>query len=201
MYVEEINCILTESRANDQEAGSLSSSEIEIVKSSDISKDKIIKLDDDTVFQFDCIVDDDYLILKLSEIDAVAPYTYCINKTLKQMQDIHKMFKSCDNLDEVKSHIDKLFKNDKIKLSQIKDEEIIFEFKAYFISYEDDFQIVAERKMVNNKDSMLLKLYQIQKQELKVIKEIETYIKKNDFKKNELLNQIKEIKEKYENKK
>ena len=201
MKVEEINVIkLTESVINEnkEENESLSTSKIIMEKSSDY-KDQIIELKNkDTVFKFESNVEGEYLSIKLSEVDAVAPYFYIVYLTLDKMKEIHKMFRSCDDLEEVKIHIDKLFEEHKIKLEQQKPEEIILNFKAFFISKEDDFQIFAERKIVDNKNSMLLKLYEIQKNKIKMLKEIEEFIKDNDFSKNQILEKIKAIKEKYE---
>ena len=200
MKIEEITCNITKSRIYESDNDSLSASQIEVIKSLDIPKEKIIKLDDDTIFQFDCLIDDDeqYLSFKLSEIDAVAPYIYIKNIKLDEIKRVHKMFRACDDLTEVKNHIDYLFKNNKIKLSQKKNDEIIFEIKAFYISYEDEFKIVAERRMVNNKDAMLLKLYDIQKKKIKMLKEIENYVKNNNVDKNKMLNKINEIKEEYD---
>ena len=200
MKIEEITWNITKSRIYESDIDSLSASQIEVIKSSDIPKEKIIKLDDDTIFQFDCLIDDDeqYLSFKLSEIDAVAPYIYIKNIKLDEIKRVHKMFRACDDLTEVKNHIDYLFKNNKIKLSQKKNDEIIFEIKAFYISYEDEFKIVAEKRMVNNKDAMLLKLYDIQKKKIKMLKEIENYVKNNNVDKNKMLNKINEIKEEYD---
>ena len=198
MKIEEITCNITKSRIYESDNDSLSASQIEVIKSSDIPKEKIIKLDDDTIFQFDCLIDDDeqYLSFKLSEIDAVAPYIYIKNIKLDEIKRVHKMFRACDDLTEVKNHIDYLFKNNKIKLSQKKNDEIIFEIKAFYISYEDEFQITLERKMTDNKDAMLLKLYEIQKNKEKLIKDCLKYAKSGGDNINEIEKKIKEFKEK-----
>ena len=172
--------------------------QIQEIKSSDVDKNKQIKLDEDTLFQFDCNVEDDYLILKLSEIDALAPFIYIKKITLDELIEVHKVFKSCNNLNEVKEHIDKLFEMKKIKLSQNKREEIIFNFKIFYLSFEDKFQIIAKREMTDDKDPMLLKLYDIQKQKLKILKEFENYIKLLGGNGKEIEKKLKEIKENIE---
>ena len=53
------------------EVQTINETQIQEIKSSDIDKEKQIILNEDTLFQFDCEVDYDYLILKLSEIDAL----------------------------------------------------------------------------------------------------------------------------------
>ena len=135
-----------------------------------VDKNKQIRLNEETLFEFDCQVEDEYLYLKLNEIDALSPYIYIKKIDLKELQnDVHKMFKALDTLDEVKQHILQLFKDGKIKLRQERNEEIFFDIKAYYISEEVKFSIKAEREMTNNKDNMLLKLYEIQKKLLKDI--------------------------------
>ena len=155
------NNVIVEFRAEGYE-------EIEVKKSSEVDKSKQIRLNEDTLFEFDCLVEDEYLCLKLNEIDALSPYIYIKKIELKELQkDVHKMFKALDTLEDVKQHIDKLFKNGKIKLRQERKEEIFFDIKAYYISEEVEFSIKAEREMTDNKDNMLLKLYEIQKQLMK----------------------------------
>ena len=141
---------------------------IKIEKSENVDKAKQIRLNEDTLFKFDCIVNEDKITLKLSEIDNLAPFIYIINLDLDGIREKHKVFRACDDLDEVKEHLDKLFQNKKILLSQDKEEEIELKIKVNYISYEDEFQITLERKMTDNKDAMLLKLYEIQTKKRKV---------------------------------
>ena len=187
-----------ENNINIEDDKTVNDTQIQEIKSSDVDKKKQIKLDDDTLFKFDCDVEDDYLILKLSEIDALAPFIYIKKITLDELIEVHKVFKSCNNLNEVKEHIDKLFEMKKIKLSQNKREEIIFNFKIFYLSFEDKFQIIAKREMTDDKDPMLLKLYDIQKQKLKILNEFENYIKSLGGTGKEIEKKLKEIKENIE---
>ena len=150
---------------------------IKIEKSENVDKAKQIRLNEDTLFKFDCIVNEDKITLKLSEIDNLAPFIYIINLDLDGIREKHKVFRACDDLDEVKEHLDKLFQNKKILLSQDKEEEIELKIKVNYISYEDEFQITLERKMTDNKDAILLKLYEIQKNKEKLIKDSIKYEK------------------------
>ena len=187
-----------ENNINIEDDKTVNDTQIQEIKSSDVDKKKQIKLNDDTLFKFDCDVEDDYLILKLSEIDALAPFIYIKKITLDELIEVHKVFKSCNNLNEVKEHIDKLFEMKKIKLSQNKREEIIFNFKIFYLSFEDKFQIIAKREMTDDKDPMLLKLYDIQKQKLKILNEFENYIKSLGGTGKEIEKKLKEIKENIE---
>ena len=169
---------------------------IKIEKSENVDKAKQIRLNEDTLFKFDCIVNEDKITLKLSEIDNLAPFIYIINLDLDGIREKHKVFRACDDLDEVKEHLDKLFQNKKILLSQDKEEEIELKIKVNYISYEDEFQITLERKMTDNKDAMLLKLYEIQKNKEKLIKDCLKYAKSGGGDVNEIEKKIKEFKEK-----
>ena len=179
----------------------LNDTQIQVIKSSQVEKGKQIRLNEETLFQFDCIIDDNQLILKLSELDALAPFIYIKEITLDEIRKCHKAFKSCKDLNEVKEHIDKLFKNKRISLDQDKNDKtnVKIKFKIFYISLEDDFEIKVERKMTELKDQMLLKLYEIQKNEIKALKEIENYLKKNGGYGQEIIQKINEIKEKLYN--
>ena len=153
--------------------------EIEVKQSSEVDKNKQIRLNEDTLFEFDCIIGDNYLTLTLNEIDALSPFYYIKKISLKELRtEVHKMFKALDTLEEVKQHIEQLFKDGKIKLRRERDEEIFFDIKAYYISQEVEFSIQAEREMTNNKDNMLLKFYQIQKKLMKENEQLKKEINK-----------------------
>ena len=102
---------------------------INITKSADVEEDKIIKLNENTIYQFDCIVKDNYLSLILSEINLLAPFVYQRDITLKELIEINKIFQACDDLNEAKDHIEKLFKKKMIKLSQDENQKNIITFK------------------------------------------------------------------------
>ena len=107
------------------------------------------------------------------------------------------MFRSCDNLAAVKKHILTLFNKNKIKLIQEKEDSIKFILTVYNISEELDIEIEANRIMTTEKDDALLKLYEIQKKELKLLKEVENYMQKLGQKGNNFIKELNEIKKKY----
>ena len=188
-----------ESQKNPSEDLSISASKLVVVTSDAVEKDKQIKLDED-IFEFECYVDNDYLILKLSEIDALAPFTYQAEITIDDLIQKHKVFKSVV-LEDAMKHIKALFKKDKIKLTREGDEKIIFNITIMYFASEETFEIEAGRIMTNYKDSFLLKLYDIQKKNLSLLKEIETAVQKGNINGKELERKIKELKEKVMEKK
>ena len=90
------------------------------------------------------------------------------------------MFKSCDSLKIVKEHIDRLFQDGKVKIKQTADDEITLFFQGLYISYVREFKIVTERKMTENKDNMLMKLYSLDKKKKKILDDLQAYLKRND---------------------
>ena len=166
---------------------------IKVVKSKDVSKNKQIELKGKAIYQFDCIVEDNHLSLILSEIDVLAPFVYQKDITLEELIKINKIFKACDDLNEVKHHIENLFEKKMIELSQNDEEKdkITFKIKTNFISLEEKFEITAERVMTEYKVPMLMKLYNIEKLQDKYISEIKSILDKN--KDNDLCKKIKDI--------
>ena len=173
--------------------------EIKLIKSSIVKKEDQIELKGkDTLFQFSCKAIDDKLCLKLTEIDAVSPFYYLREIDRDGLEQKHRLFKSLESLEKAAYHINRLFKQGRIQLAQEKEDEIIFKIKADYISEEVSFDIEAERKMTDKPDAMMLKLYKIQKQKDKMIKEIENLVLNGNYDSKTLAKKIKEIKAKYE---
>jgi hypothetical protein len=165
-------------------------------KIKDVPEGQRIKLNDDTIFRFESSVKDDNLSLKLSEIGAFSPYIYEVELSLDEMINIHKMFKSCINIEEAKTHIDKLFELKQIHLTQEEKDHITFNIAAHDISIEQKFKIDAMRKITTEKDESLMKLYEIEKKQLKLWKELELFAEKFGTNKDSLINKIKSLKPK-----
>ena len=156
-------------------------SEIEIKHSKDVDKKNLIELGKNTIFEFNSEVKGDYLTITLSEVDALAPFIYTVDLTFKDIiERVDIMFKSCDSLKIVKEHIDRLFQDGKVKIKQTEDDEITLIFQGLYISYVKEFKIVTERKMTENKDNMLMKLYSLDKKKKKVLDDLQAYLERND---------------------
>ena len=165
-------------------------------KINDVPENERIKLDDDTIYRFSCTVNSGYLTLKLAEIGAFAPYIYERVLTLEEIQKNYKMFRSCDDLEKVQYHILKLFNDKRIKLKKEKEDYIKFILNVDMISINLDIEIEAKRIMTTIKDDALLKLYEIEKRQLKLLKEIEMSAKK--LGNNNFIEKINELKKKYQ---
>ena len=176
---------------NDDGSGELDLFNKKTIKSEELEKKRLIKLDDDTTFDFQCKVEkeeeeeEEKIKLILSEVSAVAPFIYEAELGKDDLISASKIFRSCEDLKEVKAHIEKLFDLDRIKLIPNEEKTIIyFEFNAFNISCEEKFKITSIRKMIDEgnqekQEKMLLKLYSIKKEKLKILKDIEAYLKAN----------------------
>ena len=167
-------------------------------KISDVPENEQIKLNEDTIYRFSCKVDDTYLKFKLSEIGAFAPYIYEKNITLEGMKEIHRMFNSCENLEEVQNHINKLFNDKQIKLTRH-----IGDSKKNIPTFLFDTKLSSllgkkRKTKINfkNEDSLLPSFLKNKKEESNVVidckggKNISKSIKKIDKKKAKILNMI-----------
>ena len=175
---------------NDDGSGELDLFNKKTIKTEELEKKRLIKLDDDTTFDFQCKVEkeeeeEEKIKLILSEVSAVAPFIYEAELGKDDLISASKIFRSCEDLKEVKAHIEKLFDLDRIKLIPNEEKTMIyFEFFAFNISCEEKFKITSIRKMIDEgnhekQEEMLLKLYSIQKEKLKILKDIEAYLKTN----------------------
>ena len=172
--------------------------EVKEEKISDVPVEERIKLDNDTIFRFSCSVEDENLKLKLSEIGSFAPYIYEKLISLDEMKQQYKMFRSCENLKEVKRHIDNLFRDKKIELTKDKEDTITFNLTVYSISEVKKIQIEANRIMTTKKDDALLRLYHIEKDQIKLLKEIDKFCKNMGPNGNNIVEKINAIRQKYE---
>ena len=174
------------------------SAKVEVIqeKINDVPKDEQIKLNDDTIFRFFCTVKNNCLFLKLYEIGAFSPYIYETLITLDKMREINIMFNACNTIEEVRDNINALFKMGSIKLSKENDNTINLNISALLLSKIDTFKIELERKITSEKDDTLNKLYEIQKKEIKLWKEMEKLLKGTGGKGNSILNIMNDIKKK-----
>ena len=170
--------------------------EVKQEKINDVPEKERIQLDKDTIFRFSCSIVNETLRLKLSEIGSFAPYIYECLLNINEITERFKMFKSCSNLEEVKNHIDRLFNDKKIKLVKEKEDSIKFKLTVYNISEITEIEIEAKRIMTTKKDDALMKLYRIEKDEIKLLKEIDKYVKSLGQDGTNILSKINEIKKK-----
>ena len=166
-------------------------------KISDVPQDVQIKLDENTIFRFSSEVRNNCLFLKLTEIGAFCPHFYEQMLTLDKIREIHKMFRACDNLQEVKEYLDILFKKKKFKLTKENDKTLTLEITGYLLSSIETFKIECDMKITTFKDDSLMILYNIEKRQIKMWKELEQYVNSLGSNGKSFLSKMKEIEQKY----
>ena len=130
-----------------------------------------------------------YLYIKMTENTANAPFFYNRSYELKELYDNHRIFKTCETMEEVRDNLESLFKNNKIKLrynEKDNDEIIIMEMDVILFAkpYKVVFELYREMVVENEKNDKLIELYKLNKKRLKQLKEIKEFIEKNKQKEN-----------------
>ena len=144
----------------------------EVPNQETVSKEAL-KIDEDTSFDiYYDIYDEKYLYIKLQENTAIAPfYSYDIDE-LRVLDDIFKAIE----IDKVKGHLKDLFDNNKIKLVyKSQDKKVIImrlEVALFFKTYTIDFELDKVMIPEDEKDEMLNKLYNRNKEKLNFAKEL-----------------------------
>ena len=127
-------------------------------------------------------IKEDTIHITIKENNEFAPFTYEESFSKDDFIEHHRIFKACDNIDKILSHLDTLFKKGKLSINKLgpEDQRHLY-FKIFNISGEEDTEpFILQRKMVDNKNEALIELYQEQKRQLKIIKEIEKLILKGN---------------------
>ena len=167
------------------------------IKICDVPQDEQIKLDENTIFRFSSEVRNNCLFLKLTEIGAFSPHFYEQILTLDKIIEIHRMFRACDNLQIVKEELDKLFKKKNFKLIKKNDKTVTLVITGYLLSSTETFEIECDMKITTFKNESLMILYDIEKKQIKLWKELEKCAKSFGANGKTFLSKMKEIEQKY----
>lgn len=165
-----------------------------LVPIKEVDKDKIKKLDNDKTFKFECEVNNK-LRLGLREIDYYSPYYFENFYTKQELEEINPIFRACNTLEEIQLHFFNLFKEKNTKLQLAENgENIYIVFVVGWISGFKEIKFELIRKTVENKDNALETLYNVQKDNYRILEEIKAAC--NDDKKDNIAKKIIELIEK-----
>jgi hypothetical protein len=147
----------------------------EVPNQETVSKEAL-KIDEDTSFDiYYDIYDEKYLYIKLQENTALAPFYYNVSYDIDELRVLDNIFKAIE-IDKVKGHLKDLFDNNKIKLEyKSQDKKVIImrlEVALFFKTYTIDFELDKVMIPENEKDEMLNKLYNRNKEKLNFAKEL-----------------------------
>ena len=138
-----------------------------------------LKDNDETQFIFRMYIKDNSIHFCLQENNLYVPFTFENSFTMDDFIERHKIFKACEDLEEVYKHLEKLYDKEKIFLYNMGDEEHRYLIiKVDFISEENEEtqEFEVDLKMTEEKDRDLLELYNIQKQQIAKLKKIKELI-------------------------
>ena len=147
----------------------------EVPNQETVSKEAL-KIDEDTSFDiYYDIYEEKYLYIKLQENTALAPFYYNVSYDIDELRVLDDIFKAIE-IDKVKGHLKDLFDNNKIKLEyKSQDKKVIImrlEVALFFGTYTIDFELDKVMIPENEKDEMLNKLYNRNKEKLNFAKEL-----------------------------
>ena len=147
----------------------------EVPNQETVSKEAL-KIDEDTSFDiYYDIYDEKYLYIKLQENTALAPFYYNVSYDIDELRVLDDIFKAIE-IDKVKGHLKDLFDNNKIKLEyKSQDKKVIImrlEVALFFKTYTIDFELDKVMIPEDEKDEMLNKLYNRNKEKLNFAKEL-----------------------------
>ena len=147
----------------------------EVPNQETVSKESL-KIEEDTSFDiYYDIYDEKYLYIKLQENTALAPFYYNVSYDIDELRVLDDIFKAIE-IDKVKGHLKDLFDNNKIKLEyKSQDKKVIImrlEVALFFKTYTIDFELDKVMIPENEKDEMLNKLYNRNKEKLNFAKEL-----------------------------
>ena len=147
----------------------------EVPNQETVSKEAL-KIDEDTSFDiYYDIYDEKYLYIKLQENTAIAPFYYNVSYDIDELRVLDDIFKAIET-DKVKGHLKDLFDNNKIKLVyKSQDKKVIImrlEVALFFKTYTIDFELDKVMIPEDEKDEMLNKLYNRNKEKLNFAKEL-----------------------------
>ena len=147
-----------------------------------------LAIDEDTAFTiyFDIYKygeEKEYLYFKMQENTALAPFFYDVSYVKDELIKIHPIFKSVD-MDQAKEHLESLFNNKMVKLHYANEEktEITMEIESiWFIKkIKIPFELHKEMEREEEKNDLMIRLYNINKKKKKLAKLLNASLKQNE---------------------
>ena len=137
-----------------------------------------LPIDEDTIFDiyYDIFNSSDskYLYIKLVENTAETPFYYNRSYDMEELQNLHSIFKSV-NMEDVKANLKHIFDKNKIRLFYDQGKEVIkmeLRFMFFWTECTINFELYREMIPQERKDEKMLKLYNKNKKNIKIKKEI-----------------------------
>ena len=145
---------------------------LKMIKIDDVEESLRKRLNNETIFKFQCDNVDNKLRLGLKEINKFSPYYYERFYTKDELDEIDDTFKALRNIDTVKKQLLKCF-HKRATLAVIKDSpnlNIHFEIPTFDEVVQINLEV--DRKTIEDKDAGIMTLFGIQKKNIAIINKI-----------------------------
>ena len=105
-----------------------------------------IALDKNTIFKFECYIEEDKIKLNLKQINNDTPYYYQKSFILEEFYLICPAFRSCNSLEKVREILLALLNHRLVSLVSYEDgKKIEMEFTIFNINQKEIFKLMLER--------------------------------------------------------
>ena len=125
-----------------------------------------------------------YLYIIMEENTATAPFFYNKSYDMEELYQNHRIFRTCESIEDVNERLNSLFEKKKIKIRYDENENeeiIIMEIDAMLFAtpIKLEFKLYREMVIEKEKDNKLLELYKLNKNKLVKLKEIYDFVNNN----------------------
>ena len=162
-----------------------------------MDKEEEMKLEDGDGIEYHLEMsrNDDKIHIKIRENKVYPPFTFENDFSMEDFIEHHKAFKSSVDLDEVLQHLKNLYNNGKLALFNLgQDDQRSLIATIWDISEEKETQdFILNRQMTKKKDIALSDLYNIQKKQVEILKQINKMINQSLNDQNPLKKAISDI--------
>ena len=145
---------------------------LKMIKIDDVEESLRKRLNNETIFKFQCDNVDNKLRLGLKEINKFSPYYYERFYTKEELDEIDDTFRALRNIDAVKKQLLRCFQK-RATLNEVKGSpNLNIHFKIPNFDEVIEIDLEVERKTIEDKDAGIMTLFGIQKKNIAIINKI-----------------------------
>ena len=145
---------------------------LKMIKIDDVEESLRKRLNNETIFKFQCDNVDNKLRLGLKEINKFSPYYYERFFTKEELDEINDTFRALRNIDAVKKQLLRCFQK-RATLNEVKGSpNLNIHFKIPNFDEVIEIDLEVERKTIEDKDAGIMTLFGIQKKNIAIINKI-----------------------------
>ena len=145
---------------------------LKMIKIDDVEESLRKRLNNETIFKFQCDNVDNKLRLGLKEINKFSPYYYERFYTKEELEEIDDTFRALRSIDAVKKQLLRCFQK-RATLNEVKGSpNLNIHFKIPTFDEVVEINLEVDRKTIEDKDAGIMTLFGIQKKNIAIINKI-----------------------------